>query len=46
MPTEEKAKYADVIVNNDGSLDDLRNKVEELWKDRLSTRGLAGRQND
>lgn len=46
MPTEEKAKYADAIVNNDGGLDDLRNKVEDLWKDRLVSKGLAGRQND
>lgn len=46
MPTEEKAKYADVIVNNDGGLDDLRNKVEGLWKDRLVSKGLTGRQND
>jgi len=46
MPTEEKAKYADVIVNNDGDLEDLRRTVEALWEDRLVSKGLAGRRND
>ena len=46
MPTEEKMKHADVIVDNDGDLEDLRRKVEALWEDRLVSKGLAGRQND
>ena len=46
MPTEEKAKYADVIVDNDGDLEVLRSKVEALWEDRLVSKGLAGRHND
>ena len=46
MPTEEKAKHADVIVENDGDLEDLRRKVEALWEDRLVSKGLAGRHND
>ena len=46
MPTEEKAKHADVIVDNDGDLEDLRRKVEALWEDRLVSKGLAGRHND
>ena len=46
MPTEEKAKHADVIVNNDGDLEALRRKVEALWEDRLVSKGLAGRHHD
>jgi len=28
----ERAKYADVIINNDGNLDELRGEVERLWQ--------------
>ena len=31
MPVEEKVKYADFVVENNGSLDELRKKVEKLW---------------
>ena len=31
MPAEEKMKYADEIIYNDGSLDQLEAKVTELW---------------
>ena len=44
-PIEEKAKHADVIVENNGDLEALRRKVEGLWEDRLVNRGLAGRHN-
>jgi len=46
MSTEEKAENADVIVENDGGLEDLQRKVEALWEDRLVSKGLAGRHND
>ena len=42
MPLEEKAALADVVVNNDGSLDDLEGKVDRLWAD-LSERALSSR---
>jgi len=31
MSSDERTKHADVVINNDGSLDELRAKVEELW---------------
>jgi len=31
IPGEEKINLATEIIQNDGSLDDLRNKVEKLW---------------
>lgn len=31
MPIEEKMKRATVIIRNDGDMEDLRKKVEELW---------------
>ena len=32
LSSEERIKYADVIINNDGNLDELRVKINELWK--------------
>ncbi len=29
---EERAKHADVVINNDGSLEELRDRVKELWE--------------
>ena len=46
MSTEERATYADVVVENDGDIEALQSKVEALWKDRLAGRGLAGSDND
>ncbi|MFC1958023.1 dephospho-CoA kinase [Chloroflexota bacterium] len=31
LSTEERAKHADVVINNDGDLDELKAKVKELW---------------
>jgi len=36
LPTEERVKHADVVINNDGDLDEVRAKVKELWA-RLHT---------
>jgi dephospho-CoA kinase len=33
LPLEAKAEVADVIVDNEGSRDDLRPQVERLWAD-------------
>lgn len=46
MSTEERVKHADIVVENDGDLDDLRRTVEALWEERLVSKGLAGRHND
>ena len=32
-PLEEKAAVADVVVDNDGTLEDLRDRVDRLWND-------------
>jgi len=32
MSSEERAKHADVVINNDGSLEELKDKVRELWE--------------
>ncbi len=32
LSSEERTKHADVIINNDGDLDELRVKINELWK--------------
>ena len=42
MSTEERVKHADAVVENDGDLDALRNKVNELWQNRLVSKGLVG----
>lgn len=31
LPAEERAKHADVVIDNDGSPEDLRRRVESLW---------------
>lgn len=46
MSTEERVKHADVIVENNGDLEDLRRKVEAFWEDHLVSKGLAGKHND
>jgi dephospho-CoA kinase len=33
MPLEEKARKADVILDNEGTLEDLATQVDALWKD-------------
>ena len=35
MSSEERVQHADVVVSNDGDLQDLQNKIEELWQERL-----------
>jgi len=32
LPAKEKIKHADVVINNDGSMNALRTKVGELWQ--------------
>lgn len=33
MPLEEKAEVADVVLDNEGSLEELEGQVERLWRD-------------
>ena len=39
-PLEDKAAAADILVDNEGSLEELEGQVEQLWND-LSTRAVA-----
>ena len=32
LSSEERAKQASVVINNDGNLDELKTKVKELWQ--------------
>jgi len=32
LSSQERVKHADVVINNDSGLDDLRTKVKELWQ--------------
>lgn len=38
MPQTERVKHADVVIENDGSLEDLSVKVQDLWNSRILTR--------
>ena len=38
MPVTEKVKYADVVIENEGTLEDLHRQVDELWE-RLQKHG-------
>ena len=42
MANEARVKYAHVVVENDGPLEHLRQKVETLWTERLVEKGLVG----
>jgi dephospho-CoA kinase len=41
LPLREKAKVADVLLDNGGDLQELRAQVERLWED-LTARAGAG----
>jgi dephospho-CoA kinase len=45
MPSEERVEHADVVVVNDGEIQELQRKIGELWEARLAGDGLAGRSN-
>jgi dephospho-CoA kinase len=40
LPDEEREQAADIVVRNDGSIDDLRTRVDDLWK-QLQERARA-----
>jgi dephospho-CoA kinase len=33
MPLSEKIKYADFVIANDGTIEELKQKVDRLWHD-------------
>ena len=41
LPLERKEALADVVIRNDGTIEDLEPQVDELWRE-LSSRALAG----
>ena len=42
LPFDERARHADVVLDNEGALDDLSRRVEELWADLASRAGAPG----
>ncbi len=36
MPQPERVRHADVVIANDGTLDQLRTKVQQIWNNRVS----------
>ena len=38
MSQDERVAHADVVVNNAGDLNELRNKIQELWDSRVTAR--------
>jgi dephospho-CoA kinase len=46
MPLEERARRADVIIDNDGSLDELEPQVERLWSELRARASEAGVPED
>ncbi|MGQ9860179.1 MAG: dephospho-CoA kinase [Thermodesulfobacteriota bacterium] len=47
LPIEEKLRYADFVIRNDGSLEETRRQVEELWaKLKEIQRQRASREGD
>ena len=45
MTTEQRVEYADIVIENNDSLDELMSSVQHIWNKTLSNKGLAGRQN-
>jgi dephospho-CoA kinase len=34
LPQDERVTHADVVIDNDGDLDKLRERVETVWRER------------
>jgi dephospho-CoA kinase len=32
LPIDEKVKYSDFVIHNEGTLEETRRQVEEVWK--------------
>jgi len=35
MSSEERISYADIVLENNGTIEKLKERVEELWKERV-----------
>ncbi len=42
LPFDERARHADVVLDNDGTFEELSRRVEELWADLASRAGSPG----
>ncbi len=42
LPMEEKAAVADIIVDNEGTLEEVEGQVDRIWDDLLSRASAAG----
>jgi dephospho-CoA kinase len=42
MPLEEKAEVADIVLDNDGTLDELEHQVDRLWPALVERAGGSG----
>jgi len=40
---EERCRHATVVIHNTGTVDDLRARLERLWRERLETSAAPGR---
>lgn len=38
MPQEQRARYAQVVIDNSGDLEQLRSRVRQLWESRIKQR--------
>ena len=43
LPLREKAKHSEVLIENSATLQDLRDKVEELWQRRVKEKKGSGK---
>ena len=43
MPVEEKTRYSDVVIENDGDIVTLRNTLDNLWAERFGNSGSSER---
>ena len=37
MPSKDRNKYADIVIENNGNKEILSSTIKELWADKLST---------
>jgi dephospho-CoA kinase len=38
MPQAERTEYADIVIDNNGTLEDLKERVQNLWDERAQAR--------
>jgi dephospho-CoA kinase len=39
LPDEQRAKHASLVIENNGSLDELRDLLKSVWSDALKRNG-------